>query len=129
VDALLGKGNCHYRLKQYQNALDCYDQALSINPKDDRVWDSKGCMLDDMHRYQEAQSNLEQALALNPQSPEHHFNIGLVFQHLQQFNEAKKSFKKAIELKPNYTKAIKALDMLKIKAIPGFQVGGFELNK
>jgi tetratricopeptide (TPR) repeat protein len=36
------KCNILYRLQRYQEAVECYDKALAINPKDAIAWQDKG---------------------------------------------------------------------------------------
>ncbi|CAD8129465.1 unnamed protein product [Paramecium sonneborni] len=55
-------------LKKYQEAIECYDKALLINPKNDQIWNNKGHALRNLNKYQEAIECYDKALLINPQN-------------------------------------------------------------
>ena len=68
--SLHSEGQRRADLGHQEQALTCYDQALAIDPKVSRVWNSKGHCLFVLRRYEEAIACYDQALALAPQNRE-----------------------------------------------------------
>lgn len=67
----------HYRQNQFNEALDCYDRALALQPEFPQAFNSKGYLLQDMDRLKEARACFEQALALAPQYIIARLNLGI----------------------------------------------------
>ena len=67
IDALhYFKGSSLAVLRQYEHALDSFDRALEINPKNDHYLYSKGVMLELLEKFEEAVSYYDKVLAINP---------------------------------------------------------------
>jgi len=49
-----------------QEALQCFDKALAIDPKDAMVWALKGATLGTLDRHEEALQCFDKALAIDP---------------------------------------------------------------
>ena len=45
VEGLIDKGNALYSLKEYELSVDCYNDALKIDPDSSMAWYGKGCSL------------------------------------------------------------------------------------
>jgi tetratricopeptide (TPR) repeat protein len=58
------KGISLTALKQYEEALDCYDKALQIDPQSSVIWDNKGNALLGLGRYEEAVGCYDKALTI-----------------------------------------------------------------
>ena len=43
-----------YILGRYEEAIECFDRALEINPNFAEAWNNKGNVLDELGRYEEA---------------------------------------------------------------------------
>ena len=54
----------YYLLEDYKKALDLYDKAIKINPKDAAAWHNKGVSLDKVGRRDEAQNCFDKAKEL-----------------------------------------------------------------
>jgi tetratricopeptide (TPR) repeat protein len=48
------KGNAHYRLRKYSEAIECYDRALELNPNLAVAWYNKGITLKELGKHSEA---------------------------------------------------------------------------
>jgi len=46
-------------------ALQCFENAVQISPKDPQAWNNKGVVLLSMQRYEEALDCFDQALSIN----------------------------------------------------------------
>ena len=53
-------------LKRYDEALECSNKALEINPKNEWAWLVKGLVLNGLKRYDEALECSNKALELDP---------------------------------------------------------------
>ncbi|CAD8058037.1 unnamed protein product [Paramecium primaurelia] len=53
------------KLNKCQEAIECYDKAISINPKYDKAWYNKGYVLHQLQKYNDAISCYDQALSIN----------------------------------------------------------------
>ena len=58
-----------YQQGKYEEAITCYDFAISVSPHDD-TWVMKGIVLNKINRNQEASVCYDKALSINPQNNE-----------------------------------------------------------
>jgi len=54
------------RVDRYQEAIQCYDKALAIDPKNTGAWNNKGLALTKSGCYQEAHECFDKSLAIMP---------------------------------------------------------------
>ena len=66
VAQLLEKGQELIQQGQYRAAVDCYNEALALDPKHAEAHVKKGKALEQMQRFQEALQSYEHALATDP---------------------------------------------------------------
>jgi len=52
LDAWNGKGNALAYLKKYEQAIECYDKAIEIDPKYVYAWNGKGNALAYLKKYE-----------------------------------------------------------------------------
>jgi small subunit ribosomal protein S1 len=62
------KGNALFALKQFEEALDAYEQAIQLDPYEIAFYGGQVRALHELRRYQEALEACEQALLLDPDS-------------------------------------------------------------
>ncbi|MCD8488322.1 MAG: tetratricopeptide repeat protein [Desertifilum sp.] len=55
-------------LKQYEEALQAYDRALSLESNSPDIWRARGAILAELKRYQEAVSAFNKAMQVQEQS-------------------------------------------------------------
>jgi len=60
------KGDALAKSGRHQEALQCFDKALEIDPKDAKAWALKGATLGMLNRHEEALQCLDKALELDP---------------------------------------------------------------
>ena len=60
------KGDALAKSGRHEEALQCFDKALAIDPRDVDAWNYKGAALDMLDRHQEALQCFDQALAIDP---------------------------------------------------------------
>jgi tetratricopeptide (TPR) repeat protein len=92
----------------YQDALECFDAALKIDPESVRSLNGKGQALMNLGRYEESSKSFDEAIASSSEDPEASaeawydkgitlYNWGVTSSDSSKFEEALKSFEKAIE--------------------------------
>ncbi len=110
-------GNLLFKLRRYEDAINCFVRAIDINPSSFEAWHNKGTAWFEFGRDRfrsVAQKELAEALIcfnraveLNPNSGDAWCDRGNALWHLYFHKEALESFDKAIELKPNSVMAWK----------------------
>ncbi|CAD8214737.1 unnamed protein product [Paramecium octaurelia] len=97
---LLNQGVALSNLKKYQEAIECYDKAISINPKQDLAWNNKGNSLNNLNKYEEAIECYDKAISINPKLDLAWNNKGNSLDDLYKYQEAIECYDKAISINP-----------------------------
>jgi tetratricopeptide (TPR) repeat protein len=66
LEDLCKKGKLFFENGEFLEAIECYEQALLLNPNDPDLWNSKGMILRTMGRYQEAIECFNRSLEIDP---------------------------------------------------------------
>ncbi|MEI6706792.1 MAG: tetratricopeptide repeat protein [Methylococcales bacterium] len=101
IEALINQGNDLEDLNQLDEALACYDRALSINPNYPRAHSNRGNVLQSLKRFDDAITSYNHALVIKPDYAEAFCNRGNALQALSRFDEALSNYDKALAIKPN----------------------------
>ncbi|CAD8214671.1 unnamed protein product [Paramecium octaurelia] len=83
---------------RYQDAIECYEKAISINPKFDLAWNNKGSALNSLNRYQEAIRCCEKAISINPKIFGAHTNKGFALQQQKKYQNAVDCYEQALSI-------------------------------
>jgi tetratricopeptide (TPR) repeat protein len=86
-------------------AIECFDKAIGINPKNDYAWGDRGLILDKQGKTEEALASFSKAIEINPKNAITWHNKGLSLIRSNRLKEAIECFDKAIECRQNYAKA------------------------
>lgn len=54
------------KLNRFEDALQCYNKTIKLNPNNSFVYTNKGLLLVDLNKHEEAIECLDKATALNP---------------------------------------------------------------
>ncbi|MDR2205125.1 MAG: tetratricopeptide repeat protein [Flavobacteriaceae bacterium] len=95
------KGSEHFSKGEYQEAIECYDKAIDINPDYAEAYNNKGSALGILGKYEEAIECYDKAIELKPDNAEAYYNKGITLSYLGKYQEAVECYDKAIELKPD----------------------------
>lgn len=87
------------------DALNMFDRAIKIEPKNWLAHLNRGNVLKDLHKYAESMKCYDFAISLQPNHPEAYNNKGNLLQDLKKYDEALIAYEKAISLEPNYAEA------------------------
>ena len=66
VEILCQKGKKFFENGEYLEAMQCYEQAILLNPNDPDLWNSKGLVLRTLGRYNEAIECFNKSLQIDP---------------------------------------------------------------
>ncbi|CAD8197581.1 unnamed protein product [Paramecium pentaurelia] len=109
-DSLLNQNN-------YEEAIQCFDNAIKINPNNCLAFNNKGNALYQLNRFEEAIKCHDQALTINPNNCLAFNNKGNALYKLNRFEEAIKCDDNALKINPQdkeaQTKRLSALGILK----------------
>ncbi|HEX3044148.1 MAG TPA: tetratricopeptide repeat protein [Bacillota bacterium] len=100
---LVNKGISLSMLHREQDAIECLNRALDLDPKDELAWNSKGVALVALERNEEAIECFKQALQLNPGFVDALNNQGWVLSIMGMPEAAIECYNRALELNPNAT--------------------------
>ena len=76
------KGNEYYYKKEYNNAIQCFDKALEIDPNNASTWNNKGLVLDHLRKYDDAIQCYDKALEIDPNNDLFNENRNIVLEKL-----------------------------------------------
>ena len=87
----------YYNARQYEEAIDAFREALSIDPENELILTAVGRILLHLERYEEALEAYQQALHVFSASPSIYLFTGLILQRLGRPIEAFEAYSKARE--------------------------------
>ena len=96
------KGGSLFSLGRLDEAISCFDRALSIDPQDAMAWNNKGAALKTLGRHEEAIACFEKALAFDPQHAMAWHNKGVVLGKFERHEEAMTCYDKALAIDPSF---------------------------
>ena len=88
-----------------EEALQYFEKAIQLNPKNDFAWGDRGLILDKQGKTEESLASFSKAIEIDPKNSITWHNKGLTLIRSNQLKEAIYCFDKAIENKENYAKA------------------------
>lgn len=87
------------------DAIDCFNMALEINPRFYKAWNKKGFFLQVFGKYQEAMECYDKAVEINPEFAEAYYNKGTALEALEKIETAIQFYDKALEKKGEFAEA------------------------
>ncbi|MDA8336617.1 MAG: tetratricopeptide repeat protein [Peptococcaceae bacterium] len=98
---LYRKGLKLYYQRDYQPALDLFNQALVLDPQSYQALNAKGATYAFLGRYDEGIRMIQQAITMKPDFEYAHFNLGLAYELAGRWDQAIAAYKSAIALDRN----------------------------
>jgi tetratricopeptide (TPR) repeat protein len=100
------KGLMHLEHSRYDEAIEAFEKAIEINPRDADAWYNKGIILakKDVARYDGAVDCFDVAIHLDPNNAELWYNKGIALGCLGKYSAAIKAFDDAIRIESNDAK-------------------------
>ena len=68
---------------KYDQAIECYDKAIALEPRDFAAWHNKGELLFSLKKHDQAIECYDKAIALNPNFAGAWYNKALIFDELK----------------------------------------------
>jgi len=116
AEALNVKGMNLVRTRQLRAALECFDQAVKLNPNHSRAWHNIGMSLMGLRESSEEASHcFQRAIEIDPLYAEAWNNNGAVLAILNKENDALACYERALELKKGYATAWQNKGLLLLK--------------
>lgn len=106
LDAVIKKGNEMYADGKYEEALECYDEELRLEPNSTRCLKSRARALYELHRYEESLGCWTNALVADPDDGDALKGRGLVLGSLGMHKEALACFDRVLEMNPGDSDAL-----------------------
>ena len=96
IAVLLGKGQSMLSLDDAQAALDCFDQVLSLDPRNAEAWIRKGTALERLQQLDRAIDCYDRAIEADGNLTIAYLHKGGLFNRMERFNEALECYEKAL---------------------------------
>ena len=109
---LCNLGLAYEALNDIPAALDSYQKALMLNPRDADAFYSLGCAYQSQQQWEEAVKHFQAALTLEPNASKIHYALGCVLVTLEKFELAKTCYEHAIALQRDFADAYNNLGLL-----------------
>jgi Flp pilus assembly protein TadD len=108
---LLTQGEEHLARGACAEAMQCYQELLTLDPRNAVALTALGAACARLGRYGEAEHHLRRAIGISPSSPAAYFNLAGVLQSTGRYRESEMPLRRALKLKPSYIEARISLGM------------------
>jgi tetratricopeptide (TPR) repeat protein len=96
-----------YSLKQYQEAIAAYDQAIKIAPDNVWLWNNRGEAYIGLNQAEKAIADFQKAIKLDlPKSFVSWNNLGKLYYQQRDYQQAINAYQEALKVKPEYLPAL-----------------------
>lgn len=112
LTAYRNRGKAYFRQREYDTAIDDYDRAIELNPKDAALFDARGSAYYHKADYERAISDYTEAIRLQPEDANPYYNRCLAYARTARKSEAIDDCQTALRFKPDDPDIRKALDYL-----------------
>src|SRR5437764_8774992 len=100
------RGNAHCDVREFADALACYERAAAFGYEDHVMWNNRGVALDGLGRHEDAIQAYTRAMQRNSAYEIAAYNLGNAFAQLGQFDEALVAYDRALAINPSYPDAL-----------------------
>lgn len=103
AEAYINKGANYLIHRDYQKAIELYQEAIRIKSDDAMAHCGLGIAYNELKDYQKAIESFKETIRLKPDLADAHYGLGNAYDELKDYQKAIESLKEAIKLKPDYT--------------------------
>ena len=97
----LKKGISLKGIKEYDQAIDCFDHTLKLKSNfDDEIYYEKGKIFYLMKKYEKAIKQFDKAIKIQPKNSFYYYEKGNCLNEIEKFNEAIEQFDQSIKINP-----------------------------
>ncbi|XP_045427182.1 small glutamine-rich tetratricopeptide repeat-containing protein beta isoform X2 [Pipistrellus kuhlii] len=100
ADQLKDEGNNHMKEENYTAAVDCYTQAIELDPNNAVYYCNRAAAQSKLGHYTDAIKDCEKAIAIDSKYSKAYGRMGLALTAMNKFEEAVTSYQKALDLDP-----------------------------
>ncbi|XP_005392681.1 PREDICTED: small glutamine-rich tetratricopeptide repeat-containing protein beta isoform X2 [Chinchilla lanigera] len=100
ADQLKDEGNNHMKEENYAAAVDCYTQAIELDPNNAVYYCNRAAAQSKLSHYTDAIKDCEKAIAIDSKYSKAYGRMGLALTAMNKFEEAVRSYQKALDLDP-----------------------------
>ncbi|MEJ2596135.1 MAG: tetratricopeptide repeat protein [bacterium] len=98
---------------RFENALECYERLMAVDPGLKQVHYNMGYIyLVEYADFQKAEASFRQAILIDPGYVDAVYNLGRTFEAMGQYEEARRQYRMTLEIRTNYDLAIEGLNRL-----------------
>lgn len=101
VEDWISLGLYHYQQHNYGQALAAFDQAITMDPSNGRVWNYRANVLCGLNRQAEALATYDRAISLHPTYHQAWFNQGQLLKEIGAYGNALAAYDRAIAIHPD----------------------------
>lgn len=94
-----------YKQGKFQDAIQDFDQAITLNPQFAEAYNGRGFMYHWLQQPSKALQDYNRAIALNPQLAEAYNGRGFTYHWLKQYPKALQDYNQSIALNPKFVEA------------------------
>ena len=102
------KGACHGKLSQFEEALNCFKQALALKADTASVHSNMGAIFIEINNFENAITHFSRALELDPNFFDAHRNLAIVYEKQKVLDKANKHFIHALKIRPDNIEVLMA---------------------
>ena len=99
------RGISLFHLGKHQEAIECFDRVIEINPENIEAWYNKGLILKNLGEHQEAIECFDRVIEKNPEDEGAWGNKGLLLHELGELNEEIICYDNILRINPKDTAA------------------------
>ena len=88
ISAWQNLGIGHLFSKQYDKAIEAFQQAVSINPEHKHTWALLGAAYNETNQYDKAIEALQKAIRINPENGNAWHSLGISYENSKQYDKA-----------------------------------------
>ena len=82
------QGLDHFMIEEYDNALECFNEVIALNPGYAEAYFHRGCTLKDMGDYEAALADFDKAIELKPDYATAYYRQGQIYRDLEETDDA-----------------------------------------
>ena len=96
----------HGRFSDPEQAIISLDQAIALDEKNPRAFNSRAVAYLNLEKFQDAENDLKKALQLSPSYADAFNNMGSLHYRMASYDEAIHAYTQALEIQPDFIQAI-----------------------
>jgi tetratricopeptide (TPR) repeat protein len=111
-DGYAEQGWNRYGVHKYDQALESFNWAVKLNPRNAYAYNGRGCVWAAKRQYDLATADFNRAFQLEPKNPENYWCRAQLWIAKKEYDKALADFNRAVQLDPKYDNAYDSLAWL-----------------